>query len=470
MKKYIAVCMSLVVLLCACHATKTIIAPQIATPGAYRTVRSTGDTLSLGDIAWRDFFRDAPLQSLIDSAILKNFDLQVALKNIEAARLLYRQVSWNYVPQLALNVTANTTRPSDNSLNGLSLRAYKIGTKHIEDYSANILLSWEADIWGKINKQRKGAYAAYLQSAEAKRLIQTNVVTAVAQGYYNLQALDAELDIAKRNVRLDDSVLRIIRLQFASGGVTSLAVEQAGAQSLQAAQLIPQFEQNISIQEDALHVLSGSFPSEVVRSKPFNEINAKDTAMVGVPALLLSKRPDIRNAELAVAVADAKVGVTRAAMYPSIQITASGGANSFLASNWFNVPASLFGIATGSLVQPLVAHRQLHTQYQVSILEREQAVERFRQSVVQAVSEVSDALVKIQKLKTQRTIVASQVSILEQATKHADLLFQQGLATYLEVITAQGSVLQSELTLASIKRDELNAEAELYRALGGGWR
>ena len=144
--------------------------------------------------------------------------------------------------------------------------------------------------------------------------------------------------------------------------------------------------------------------------------------------------------------------------------------NSYLASNWFNIPASLFGIVAGSVLQPLLDHKTLSTQYKVAEVDREKTVLQFRQSVLNAVGEVSDALVKIQKLKQQEVIVQTQVNTLNLATSNANLLFKNGMATYLEVITAQSSVLQSQLQLASIKRDELSAVSELYQSLGGGWR
>jgi outer membrane protein TolC len=157
-------------------------------------------------------------------------------------------------------------------------------------------------------------------------------------------------------------------------------------------------------------------------------------------------------------------------MYPALRITASGGVNSFKASNWFNIPAALFGIVAGSIAQPLLQHKELSTQYEVAKINREKTVLQFRQSVLNAVGEVSDAMVKIEKLKQEQAIAANRVKTLQQATSNASMLFKNGLANYLEVITAQGNVLQGELELASIKRDELSATADLYRSLGGGWK
>jgi multidrug efflux system outer membrane protein len=189
-----------------------------------------------------------------------------------------------------------------------------------------------------------------------------------------------------------------------------------------------------------------------------------------LPSAIVSRRPDVKSTELALTIANANVGITKAAMYPSLTITASGGVNSFKASNWFNLPASLFGTVAGGIVQPIFQKKQLRTNFEVAKVEREKTVLQFRQSVLNAVGEVSDALVKIEKLKQQQAIAANRVKTLQQATANANLLFKNGLANYLEVITAQGNVLQGELELATVKRTQLSAVAELYRSLGGGWK
>jgi multidrug efflux system outer membrane protein len=459
----------LLLLLSACSVSKDVETPKPALPDTFRNAAITKDTTSVADMPWKTFFTDATLQKLIDSAIARNYDMQAAVKNIEASQLLFKQVKWNYVPEVDANVTASTDRPSDNSLDGLSLKSYDIGTNHIEDYSANISLSWEADIWGKIHNQSKAALATYLQTIEAKKAIQTSLVAEVSQGYYNLLMLDAQLAIAKKNVQLTDSTLRIVKLQYDAGQVTQLAVEQTQAQEQCAQQLIPEFEQNVAIQENALRILTGSLPGAVERNSNLDAIQMPADLSAGVPSALVSRRPDVRSAELALEIANANVGINKAAMYPALRITASGGINSFKASNWFNIPSSLFGIVAGSVVQPLLDHKELSTQYQVAQVNREKTVIQFRQSVLNAVGEVSDALVKIDKLNAQGAIVANQVNTLNKATANANLLFQNGMANYLEVITAQSNVLQSQLQLATIKRDELSAVSELYRSLGGGW-
>jgi NodT family efflux transporter outer membrane factor (OMF) lipoprotein len=406
---------------------------------------------------------------LIDSAVTRNNDLQIATKNIEIAQYRFTQSKWGNVPQANLFVTANTNNPSDNSFTGRTLDQ-ALGAKHIDDFSTGVSLSWEADIWGKIKNQKKGAFASYLQSEEVKKALQTTIVANVSNGYYNLLMLDAQLEIAKKNVQLIDSTTTIIKLKFDAGQVTSLAIQQSEAQKLNAAQLVPLLEQNIAIQENALSVLTGSFPNSKKRSIVLSAVEVKNNASIGIPSSIVSRRPDVKSAELVLKNANANVGITKADLYPALRITAQGGLNSFETSNWFNIPASLFGTVAGGLTQPLLNNKKLKTQYNIAIAEREKAVLNFRQSVLVAVSEVSDALVKVEKLQQQESFLLERVKTLQLAIKNAKMLFKNGMAEYLEVLSAQASLLQSELELANIKREQLSASTELYRALGGGWR
>ena len=462
--------------LTACKVSKDVATPQPEVPTNFSqtartttTATTTADSAGIAALPWKDLFADPTLQQLIDSAIVKNYDMQLAIKNIESARLTYRQSRLGYYPQVDLNVTASTARPSDNSLNGKSLGAF-LGSKHVEDYSANVGLSWEVPIWGKIENQKAAALASYLQTEEARKAVQTNIVASVSQGYYNLLMLDAQLAIAHRNLSLNDSTLNIIRLQYNAGQVTALGVQQAEAQEKVAAALVPQLEQEILLQENALSILAGQLPANIARNTTLEQVPIREDISTGIPTAMVSRRPDVRSNELALTVANANVGIAKGNMYPSLTITATGGLNSFKASNWFNIPASLFGTVGGGITQPLFRRRELRTQFELAKIDREKSVIQFRQSVLVAVGEVSDALGRIEKLKEQQTIVASRVNTLQQATTNANMLFRNGLATYLEVITAQSNVLQSELELASLKREQLDAVVGLYKSLGGGWK
>jgi multidrug efflux system outer membrane protein len=459
----------LLVTLASCNVSKNVETPKDALPSTYRYTSEVDTTSTIADISWKSFFKEPSLVKLIDSAIVKNNDLLIAQKNIEAAQWQLKQAKWNNVPELNLQLAATSTRLSDNSLNGLSTATF-LGKHHVEDYNASVGFSWEADIWGKIKNQKREALSSYLQTEEAKKALQTLIVANVSKGFYNLLMMDSQLEIAKKNLTLSDSTLFVIKLQYEAGQVTSLAKQQAEAQQTVAAQLIPLLEQNIVLQENALSLLAGTFPSAKERNTTLSKISFNDNHTTGIPSSLVSKRPDVKMAELELQKANARVGIAKAYFYPRLSITAAGGLNSFQSSNWFNVPASLFGTVAGGITQPLLNRKKIRTQFETAKIEREKSVLQFRQSVLVAVGEVSDALVKTDKLEEQQSIVETRVKTLQTAIHNANLLFKNGMANYLEVITAQSNLLQSELELATLKRSRLDAEIDLYRALGGGWK
>ena len=308
----------LITTIISCTVSKDIETPKNAFPENFRNASVSKDTASIGDLEWKNFFTEKDIIQLIDSAVVRNNDLQIATKNIEIAQYRFTQSKWGNVPQANLFVTANTNNPSDNSFTGRTLDQ-ALGAKHIDDFSTGVSLSWEADIWGKIKNQKKGAFASYLQSEEVKKALQTTVVANVSNGYYNLLMLDAQLEIAKKNVQLIDSTTTIIKLKFDAGQVTSLAIQQSEAQKLNAAQLVPLLEQNIAIQENALSVLTGSFPNSKKRSIVLSAVEVKNNASIGIPSSIISRRPDVKSAELALKSANANVGITKADLYPALK-------------------------------------------------------------------------------------------------------------------------------------------------------
>lgn len=452
----------------SCRVSKDAAIPDMHLPPVYAGNKAGLDTVSIGKVKWEDFFADSLLKKLLNKALAQNNEIQLALKNLDASRLLLIQVNLGNLPTLELQTASSINRPSENSLNGNNIRQ-ALNATHIQDYNVNFNASWEADIWGKIRSQKASALNSYLQTEEAKKAVQTALVNQVSKGYYNLQMLDELLQIAKRNLALSERTLKIINLQFAAGQVTFLAVQQAEAQKLISAELIPQFEQRIIIQQNALNVLTGEMQSNISRSDNFTISELADSLSVGIPAELLSLRPDVKMYEFALNTANANVGIARAQMYPSLSITAIFGLDAFKASNWFNLPASIFATAAANVAQPIFNQKKLRTQYELAKNLRERSVINFKQSVLLAVSEVSDALAQLDKLKKQEAFETQRTRILMKATQNSELLFTNGMANYLEVVLAQSNVLQSELQLANIKKARLDAIVDLYRAVGGGW-
>src|SRR5450432_1983180 len=451
----------------SCRTGKNYQRPTVLLPERFNTDSSSHDTSSIADISWQNYFSDPILRQLIDSGLVRNFDLQFALRNISIAQSQVKQTNWLWVPQLNTKISPYYYRNSDNGPSGINNGAI---ANNFNDFQASVNMSWEIDIWGKISRQQEAARANYLQSYEAAKAVQTSLIANIAQGYFNLLTLDQQLLETKRTLALTIDFVKLTHLLYDAGEVTYLGVQQAESQRLNTAQLVPQIEQAIQIQENSLQLLTGNLPGSVQRDVNLSDIHFNDTLATGLPVSILNRRPDVRANEMALVQANALVGVSQANMYPVSTITAGAGFESLKASNWFNIPGSLFGLAGATLIQPVLQGRQLRTQYEIAKQQREEAVIRFRQSVLTATIEVSNALIQVNKLKEQEIIAQQRTDTLSAAVSNSQLLFKNDMANYLEVITAQQTALDAQLSLAFIQRAELNARVELYRSLGGGWK
>ena len=451
----------------ACRTGKNYQRPSVLLPERFRTDSVIQDTSSIADVSWRNYFSDTVLRHLIDTGLALNFDLQFALRNISIAQSQVKQSDWLWIPQVNGRVSSYVYRNSDNGPGGVNNGAI---SNNNNDFLASVNMSWEIDIWGKFSRQQESARANYLQTYEAAKAVQTTLVANIAQGYFNLLMLDQQLLETRKTLDLTNDFVKLTRLLYDAGEVTYLGVQQAESQRDNTAQLVPQIEQGIQIQENSLQLLAGSLPGTVHREGSLTDIHFSDSLETGLPVSLLNRRPDVKASELALVQANAQVGISQANMYPAINLTAGAGFESLKASNWFNIPGSLFGLAGATLLQPILQGRQLKTQFEIAKQQREQAVIRFRQSVLTAAIEVTNALVRVQKLKEQEKYARQRAETLTGAVNNSQLLFKNDLANYLEVITAQQTALDAELSLAFIQNQELDARVELYRSLGGGWR
>jgi outer membrane protein TolC len=271
----------LVAFVSSCRLSKEYARPELELPTQFNTV-SYADTSSIADIRWQNFFTDMALQKLIDRGISYNHDLLMATKRVEMAQQRLAQSKWLQLPEANLQFTAQYNRPSNNSLNGISIKNF-LGTTHVENYTALASLSWEADIWGRIRGQKETVLASFLQTAEARKAVQTRIVADIAQGYFNLLMLDAQLGTAQKNLALSDSFLLATRLLKDAGMVNLLAVQQAESQKQSTALLIPQLEENIALQENALQVLTGQLPGAISRSSFLNDFVIPANLSTGLP-------------------------------------------------------------------------------------------------------------------------------------------------------------------------------------------
>jgi len=460
---YIYLTVLSLVMLISCGAGKNYQRPSLNMPDSYRkqlVIQEKTDTLAYQP---QEFFTNKLLLALIDTAFVKNNDLLTAIKNIELAQSVLRTVKLNYLPDLTAQINGTYSHASKNSAAG------QAGSRVSENYNLSLGLNWDIDIWGRIRREKQEALASYLQTEEVRKTVQMRLVADVARAYYNLLMLDKQLGIANRSKELSDSTLQIMQLQYKVGDANSLGIQQITAQVEQNKLLISQIEQSIASQENALSLLCGNYAQSIERRfEPDAEF--KESSADGLPVAILTKRPDVKAAEYALMAANARVGIRQAAMYPSLNINASGGLNSLATSNWFNIPASLFGTVAGGLTQPIFNKRRLKEQYEQAKIEREKEVINFRQAVLQAYSQTSDALKNREEIEKQYLFAKNREQALFGGIRSTNLLFQTGNVTYLEVITVQMNYLQAQLDAVSLYVNEINANISLFHSLGGGWK
>jgi len=463
--KNIVTALILAASLSSCVVGKKYQRTDLNTPGHFRTTLAvTADSVQL---PWRTFFREPQLISLIEKALNNNNEVAVAVKNIEQLDLAVKQARMGLLPTVNLNAGASRAWLSKNSLNG-SLSEQFIGTSYMDDYSATLQVSWEADIWGKTKMQKEAAIANYFGQQENLYALKTRIISQVAQAYYNLISLDEQLKIARQNIALSDSTLHMLQLQYNAGQINSLAVDQAEAQKKTAELLVPLAMQNIAVQENALSILCGSYPDRIVREGSFAKAKPNAAFASAIPAQLLSRRPDVKSAEYAVVGANARTGLAKAAMYPAFSLTPQIGANSFRFNRWFDLPGSMTRTLAINLTQPVFQKRALRTGYENAVLDQKIAVIQFKQTMLTAVGEVSDAMARSAGASERIILAQERTALLNKATNDALKLYKSGMATYLEVITAQNNRLQNDLEAITIQLEQLNAVTDLYRALGGG--
>ncbi|OXA90016.1 efflux transporter outer membrane subunit [Flavobacterium hercynium] len=449
----------------SCVVGKKYSRTELNAPEKFREeIAVTGDTVIM---PWKSYYKDPLLVSLIEKALVKNNEVVIAMKSMEQLDLSYKQAKLGLLPTLDFDAGASRSYQSKNSLNG-SLSAQFIGKDYMDDYNANLRMSWEVDIWGKATMQKRDAKAAYFAQKENLSALKTRIIVQVAQAYYNLLGLDEQLKIAEKNIELTSNTLTMTQLQYNSGSVSSLAVNQTEAQKKTAELLVPLAKTNIAIQENALQILCGEYPDRIERSGNIDAAEISVEFSAGVPVSLLSRRPDVKASEYAVMSATAKTGLAKATMYPTLSLSPSVGVNSFEFDNWFNFPGSVTKTIAANLAQPIFRKKALRTAYQVAVLEQEKAVVQFKQSFITAVGEVNDAMVRVKYADERIVLAKEKAASLEKATSDASLLYKSGMANYLEVITAQNSSLQNDLDVVTIKLEKLNAAINLYRALGGG--
>lgn len=421
--------------------------------GLYGAGLSAGaDTASFGNVAWREVFTDPYLQGLIDSALARNTNMQTALLRVEEASATLRAARLSYLPSVAFAPEAKVS--------SVDMK------RAVQTYSIPVQASWELDIFGKLTNAKRKAKAGFEQSREAAQAVKTGLVAGMANAYYALLMLDAQYEIAVATEGVWKQSVETTRAMKKAGMVTEAALAQTEATYYGICTQVLDLKEKVNAAENAINQLLAQTPRTVARGRLDGQ-KMPEAFSVGVPLQMLANRPDVRVAELSLAQATYTTNAARAAFYPSITLSGSAGWTNSAGSMIVN-PAKFVASAVAQLMQPIFARGANRANLRIAKAEQEAAQLAFEQALLDAGKEVNEAVTQYQTAKAKADYYEKQVASLETAAKSTQLLMKHGNTTYLEVLTAQQTLLTAQLTQVANRVAEIQGMITLYRALGGG--
>ncbi len=438
--------------------------PPVEAPVAFRgdaQAAPAADSRSLADQKWAEVFEDEQLQQLIRAALEKNYDVRIAASRVLQARAQLGITRADQFPTVDAGVSARNLRTPTG---GGPIPAFENSPTQLD-----LTFSWEADFWGKYRRGTEAARAELLASEWARQAVITTLVSDMATAYFQLRELDLELEIARRTLQSRQESLKLVKLQEQFGATSTLAVRQAEQLVYTAAGQIPDLERRIEQQENFISTLLGENPAAVPRGRKLTEQPHAPEVPAGLPSSLLERRPDIRQAEQQLVAANARIGVARAAYFPQVTLTATGGYRSAALTDLLSGPSGLWSFV-GALTQPLFAGGRIRSGVRLAEARQQEATLAYQQTIQQSFREVSDALVayrKNQEFRVQQQLLAQSA---QDAARLSDLRYRRGATSYLEVLDSNTRYFEAELGLAQAQQNELLALVQLYRALGGGWQ
>lgn len=432
------------------------------------------DTTNAANMNWKRYFADSLLVQLIDTALANNFDLHMALQRIEIARSGVRFSAGELLPKVDGNIYAASNKyakyTESNASNSTTEFEGKKIPNPIQDYYLGLTTGWELDVWGKLRNQRKSAVSNYLASVEGKNFITTNLVADVAASYYELAALENELDIVRQTVRKQQEELDVVKFRKSVGQANELAVQQFLAQLLNTQAMEKVTLQQIRETENKINFLLGRFPQPIRYNKDILYQKIPPQIAPGVPSQLLENRPDIREAEFQVQASMFDLKAAKSAFYPTINLTAAVGFQAFNPRFLFRAPTSIGYSAMGGLVAPLINRNALKQQFNTAKANQLTAIYNYQETILNGYLEVVNELSSIQHLQKIDSLKTQQSDALEKSVEASAELYKNAKASYLELLIAQENSLQTKLDLLEVSKQQRIAAVNLYKALGGGWK
>lgn len=449
-------------LISGCAMGPNFVRPAVNTPDSFRNAPIPAEPASIADLPWWQLFRDDILQGLIRQALTNNYDLRIAVTRVEQARQIAAQARSQFFPQVNYDGAVATGK------NALFGGIGPNGGKTQDSAFIDLSVFWEVDLWGRIRRLNEAARAQFLATDEARRGVTISLVSSVAQAYFELLELDLQLDIAKRNTQSFADTLKIFSLRREQGVASKLETASAEALLTATAANIPELERQIVLKENQINVLLGRNPAPVERTAGLLEERMPLDIPAGLPSSLLERRPDIRQAEENLRAANAQVGVAAANFFPRIGLTALFGKASPELEDFTSGTANLWAVA-GNLTGPIFQGGALLAQYRQAVALWEEAKLRYEQTVLNALQEVSNALVSRQKYEEVRLQQWRSVKAYEEAVHVSLQRYVAGKASYYEVLQNQQNLFPAETVLAQTELNRILAVVQLYKALGGGW-
>ncbi|HRI60653.1 MAG TPA: efflux transporter outer membrane subunit [Saprospiraceae bacterium] len=432
------------------------------------------DTMNTATIQWRNFFADQYLTSLIDTALQNNQELLMTLQEIEIARNDIRVKKGQLLPSVAGGGGIGIDKVGRYTSQGAGDASTEITPgkevpEWLPDQRIGIYAKWEVDIWKKLRNAKKAAITRYLATIEGKNFVVTNLIAEIANSYYELLALDNQLEIVRQTIQLQQNALKIVEVQKQTARVTELAVKKFEAEVLNSQSLEFDILQKIKERENAINFLLGRYPQPIARDRSAFLNLIPQQVQTGIPSQLLNKRPDIRQAELELSAAQLDVKVARAEFYPSFEISSSLGFDAFNPTYLFKIPESLIFSLAGDLAGPLINKNAIAAEFNNANARQIQALYNYDKTILNAYIEVSTELSNLNNLEQAYRLKAKEVDALTNSVDISNDLFKSARADYLEVLMTQRDALESKLELIETKLHQFNSVTNIYRSLGGGW-
>lgn len=451
----------LLVALSSCQVVNQYKKPEVDTADLYGQMVSN-DTTTIASIPWKEYFSDPLLVGLIEEGLANNYDLQIAYTRIQQTEASLGMARAAYFPSVSLVGQANQSRSSNGS-RGKDVLGY-----HSESYTLGISASWELDIWGKLNRQSRASYAQFLNSHAYKNLIQTSLIANIATSYYSLMALDEQLRITRETIVLLGENLETMEALKEAGLLNGASVEQSKSLLYSTQTSVPDLESAIKQLEHSICTMLGRKVGYIVRNSIYDQ-NYPTHLEYGIPAQMLTQRPDVQQAELSFRYAFEMTNAAQASFYPSITLSSGtiGYGTSNTLSNFFK-PENIFASIVGGLTQPIFAKKQLTANLKITKAQQQEALLTFEKTVLSASQEVTDILFSFDSSLKKNETREKQLEACRNSVYFTQELLKAGDANYTEVLTAEQNLLSAQLSQVNDKLEQLQYTVNLYKALGGG--